>query len=159
MTKNLLLLFCVIIILSGCALSISLKDYNSIPKEERLVFGQIKALNMGKNPRFNIFIKAENSKTEFSDVIKDDGYFYWHLKPGKYIITHFGRRGIGRIWATFEVIDNSHITYIGTLNFMASVVSEVSIKNNITVAKEKLKNKFDLSELNIFTILMKKEGL
>ena len=159
MTNKLLLLFCLIIILSGCALPISLKDYNSIPQEERLVFGQIKALNMGKNPKFTIFIKAENSKTEFYDQIKDDGYFYWHLKPGKYRITHFRTYGIGRIWATFEVNDNSHITYIGTLNLMASVVSEVSIKNNITVAKEKLKNKFDLSELNIFTILMKKEDL
>lgn len=160
----LLLIVAIAFLTTGCASdSISIKDISSIPKDENIVFGQIKALNMGEEPSFKIFLRTDKSQRERATLINQDGYFLWHLKPGNYIITAFSRSvwwaasvGWGRIWVTFEVKKDSPITYIGTMDLIGGAVSKTVIRNNIDTARERLK-KYNLREENISVNLMKKE--
>jgi hypothetical protein len=160
----LLLYVAITFLITGCASDpISIKNISSIPKDENIVFGQIKALNMGEEPSFKILIRTDKSRSEKATLIDQDGYFLWHLKPGNYIITAFKRSvwwaqsvGWGRIWVTFEVKKDSPITYIGTMDLIGGAVSKTVIRNNIDTARERLK-KYNLREENISVNLMKRE--
>ena len=134
-------------VLFACAPAIAVKDIKSIPPNEALVFGEFIATNIKDNRGYSIFIKEEGSQEEFPWPMKGDKLFYWHLRPGRYIITSFQRMhgmwtGVGRIWAKFEVPSNCEAVYIGTLKVALGGISSVVIyddmERTLSTLKERL---------------------
>jgi hypothetical protein len=153
-------LFC--LALFACAPAISVKDIKSIPPNEVLVFGELIATNIKDNKGLSIFIKEEGSQDEIRWPMKGDNLFYWHLKPGKYIITTFTRPigtgiGGGRIWAKFEVPRDCEAVYVGTLKVTLGGISSVTIHDDMDRALEKLKERLSVTELPVKKNLIRKE--
>jgi len=125
-----------ILFLTGCATSIDLLKTKTVPQNESIVFGRIKVISKAKEVNwttfpvqtFNISILKDSSSEGVMYLLKIDGTFYWHLRPGDYSIAEFEWRrrssgflssGIeslrGRIFATFKVPEAGSLIYIGTL--------------------------------------------
>ena len=99
------------------------KDVQDIPHNEVIVFGHIKII-LGDNYDWRnylftkIFVLDEETSKTWSIPLGSDGILYWHLPPGKYVISDWyistsGQKG--RLWAKFQVEGKKQATYIGTL--------------------------------------------
>jgi hypothetical protein len=145
-----------IFLLAGCATVPTVKEYDKIPPDEVLIFGQIKS-----NRDFFIFLKQNGLFEEKQSYISGDGYFYWRLKHGTYTVTRFEVfQGVGRIWVTFEVPkDANRAVYIGTLHIRLGAISTVRVEDNFDTAIEILKKRFSLTEVSASKSLMKKEEM
>jgi hypothetical protein len=136
----------IILILSliGCATSIDLSKTKTVPQNESVVFGRIKVISKGNEVdwstfwstfhvttfTFNVSILRDMSSEGGSYMLKNDGTFYWHLRPGNYTVAEFEWRrsggllytGIeslrGRIFANFKVAEGGFLNYIGTLTMI-----------------------------------------
>jgi len=137
------LLIILILFLAGCAPSIDLLKTKTVPENESIVFGRIKVISKGKEVNwttfpvqtFNVSILKDGSSEGVMYLLKIDGTFYWHLRPGDYSIAEFEWRrrssgflssGIeslrGRIFANFKanfkVAEAGSLVYIGALTML-----------------------------------------
>lgn len=145
-------------VLVGCAPAIGVKKVTDVPADEALVFGEIVAMNLKSNTGYSVFILDEGSRKEATWEMSEDTV-YWHLPPGKYVITSFQlMNGFGRIWVKFEVPSGHKAVYIGTLKVAVGVISTVTIEDNMEFALAALNKKFSSPPMTVTKSLMKKEG-
>jgi hypothetical protein len=156
---NLLISLFLCYVLAACTHSIAVRDIRSIPANEVLVFGEIIATSTkGIVDNYVIFLLDEESKEEVAWPMKKEKYVYWHLRPGKYIITAFQvMNGFGRIWVKFEVPKGYNAVYIGTLRVSLGVISSKVVVDRMDEALATLKEKFSLKEFKVKKSLMSKE--
>lgn len=158
-------------ILLSCYPTIFVEHIDKVPQNEAIVFGKIIATNaLGSNwlttsRTYRLFISPVDSSNKlihrigkYHQVIEDSvnflpsGNLYWHLKPGKYMITRWdaivgnwsGSITIsgGRIRVSFEVPVASKLVYIGTLRMTLSGTSTISIEDNMDQAITEFENHF-----------------
>lgn len=149
--------------LVACSPAIIVKDINSIPPDEILVFGEIIATNVKNNSGYTIFILEEGTQKEVEWQMNGDKLVFWHLRPGRYIITSLNimagmTYGVGRIWVKFEVPSQYDSVYIGTLRLATGTVASIIIEDNMELAIAALNDKFSSPPLTMTKSLMKKEG-
>lgn len=153
-----------IFLLAGCATYPTIptvKEYQEVLPDEALVFGRFET-----NHRFTpiIFLKQDGLLKDNGHGLNND-YFYWRLKPGKYIVTRYTIGNlIGRIWFTFEVPIGARVVYIGTLQIHGKHGESgrrftVNVEDNFDTAIEILKKKFSLTEVSVSKSIMKKEEM
>ena len=110
--------------MNGCASpSIDVASLSRIPKGESLVFGRVP---MG----YAVLLQRGESGTASLHVPKDDGYFFWHLQPGRYTLIQLRRQSVHqtgwkvpqlqtsrwRVCAEFSVPEEEGSVYVGTLS-------------------------------------------
>jgi hypothetical protein len=130
-----------ILSLTGCATNpIDLSKAKAVPMEEAVVFGRVNIIHKNE-PKvwgklsspggFYISVLPGGSSEAFSHTLREDGSFYWHLRPGDYTIAGLTwereRKGFlssgwekvtGRIFANFKVAEGGSLNYIGTLTIV-----------------------------------------
>jgi hypothetical protein len=130
-----------ILFLSGCATKpIDLSTAKAVPQEEAVVFGSVDIIHkdepeawgkLSSPGSFSILVLARGSSEAFSHRLREDGAFYWHLRPGDYTITQLtwerersgswstgSEKVTGRIFANFKVAEGGSLNYIGTLTII-----------------------------------------
>lgn len=152
LTLSMLLL---LILFSGCASPIDLSEAKSIPKNEGVVFGRLKAISDGEIQTFStifgestmsILILPDGSSKGTYFPLKDEGFFFLHLPPGGYTIAsfegHFSPAMRGRIFAHFDVFQDE-VTYIGTVTLVfAGARYRRFVEDEYEVAIEQFREKF-----------------
>jgi hypothetical protein len=130
-----------ILFLSGCATNpIDLSKAKTVPQEEAVVFGRVNIIHKNEpkvwgklsSPGVSyILVLPGGSQEAFSHMLREDGTFYWHLRPGDYTIAELtwererggfwssGREKVtGRIFTNFKVAEGGSLNYIGTLTIV-----------------------------------------
>jgi hypothetical protein len=130
-----------ILFLSGCATKpIDLSTAKAVPQEEAVVFGSVDIIHKDEPEAWGklsspgalyILVLPSGSSEAFSYMLREDGTFYWHLRPGDYTIAQLTwereRSGLwstgsekvtGRIFANFRVAGGGSLNYIGTLTIV-----------------------------------------
>jgi hypothetical protein len=130
-----------ILFLTGCATNpIDLSKAKTVLQEEAVVFGRVNIIHkneptvwgkLSSPGGFYIFVLPGGSSEAFSHMLREDGTFYWHLRPGDYTIAELTwereRKGFlssgwekvtGRIFANFKVAEGGSLNYIGTLTIV-----------------------------------------
>lgn len=164
----------VVSLLSGCASvpNISLTSLASKPPGEVLVFGEVVATNVradlgasflsgrGSAP-YRMFIRDEATQREEPWwPVKNQKGVYWHLPPGKYVITAYQDHwsgGYGRIWVKFDVPSGYDAVYVGTLKVALGGISAIKIEDDMDAAVAVLKETFPGPSLTTAKSLMRKE--
>jgi len=143
-------------LVAGCASSrksIVVTDINAIPVGEKLVFGQIKIGD--KIPgsttfrdRF-IILYSEDSSLVWKHRLRKDGYFFWHLPSGKYMMIQFsefipaaGMVTYSGIGVEFSVPSDATTVYIGTLWLFSKQGPWIRIEDQYSAALEVLNHDF-----------------
>ncbi len=131
-------LLIIMLLLTNCFPSpyVKLADVKELPGNEPVIFGRINVIEKDKQKwgwgecifRVYIISDAVPEPIPYTYCLPDDGFFYWHIPPGDYMITHLWARfprikksfrrqpGVKRgILARFVVPEASALIYIGTL--------------------------------------------
>ena len=144
------------LVLNGCASSpIILSEATIVPQNEGIVFGRVKVMSNGKTKSlssifgastWDIVILPNGSSRAIYCPLYSEGYFYWHLPPGRYAIAGFeeaGGRSKGRLFAHFTVPRENSVTYIGTLTILfAGARYTRFVEDEYDLAVTKFKSKF-----------------
>jgi hypothetical protein len=130
-----------ILLVSGCATNrFDLSKAKTVPQEDAVVFGRVNVIyknepavwgKLSSPGGFYISILPGGSSEAFSHLLREDGTFYWHLRPGDYTIAELtwerptsgfwssgSEKVTGRIFANFKVAERGSLNYIGTLTIV-----------------------------------------
>ncbi len=144
------------LVLTGCASSpIILSETTIVPQNEGIVFGRVKVMSDGKakslssifgESTWDIVILPNGSSRATYCPLSGEGYFYWHLQPGGYVIAGFeegGGKKKGRLFVHFTVHRENSVTYIGTLTILFAGARYTGfVEDEYDLAVTKFENKF-----------------
>lgn len=144
--------------LCACKAGLSATQNDAVPNEKARIFGRIKMINVKEQAGIKIYVKKEDQELAVPFKLNEDGYISWNLAPGNYTITSFmARRGWGRIWVEFKVPADDKFIYIGRLEIIASVVSDVTVIDDFESDSQEIIKRFGVEENNLVKHLMHKE--
>ena len=133
--KFLLVMF-FIPLLTGCSAQMKIKDVRAPTPHQRIVFGKFNLLVNGQPQSWKSFLSPmigtrawflilpPGSTKAIRYEVDGDGFFYWGLEPGDYLILGFvlTRGGANkesmRIGATFTVSKERKNVYIGNMQLL-----------------------------------------
>ena len=136
----------------GCASTSFKEDAHALSPERATVFGRATVVKEGRPQELDslggstltLAVRRENDAEVTRYTIRDPGYFFWDLPPGKYMIlgyTHMVTRGSVRM--EFVVPPGAKALYVGDLVInMRGDYYEIEYNTDLAAGAEAFRKKF-----------------
>jgi len=150
-------------VLAGCGHSpIGIYPNTVLNPYEVVVFGRVDAYRDARPMKWaermlkddgtcDLIVRHRTNRQDFGYYIQPDGYFFWRLMPGDYVLKEFHLMHMlkGNLWGYFDVPINAKAMYIGTLRIqfkMGTPTYRMRVENDFDKACEVLKERCPQAE-------------
>jgi hypothetical protein len=124
---------------------------------EVVVFGRVDAYMDGQPMKwsnsmlkdegtFELIVRHRTNRQDFGYCVQPDGYFFWRLMPGDYVLKEFQFKYMlkGYLWGYFDVANERTILYVGTLHIdftRGTPVYRMKMEDDFAAACDALKER------------------